>query len=285
MDKTPEEIKRDELVAEITQLETKIESLSNVENTHKLNIETLEGEIATLESTKEQKLGELSAIETDLANAIESAGTQKKTALKEAGEATEQVTELQATKKRLEDEVGEINAAITVATKAQLVTEESLAKAQDAHKAFVAHADSEKARILGELKHLDETAKAQVVVIEQQTALQTTLDEQNSTKQGQLQQLDTDIESKTEALATVTTELQTLEDTHAERMKTTGEEFKTFLDETEKAKAVAAEELKKVEDELSAKQSQAVAWVAREEELNQREQFIKERYAKAGIAW
>lgn len=272
-------------MAEITQLETKIGNLSNVENTHKLNIENLEGEIATLESTKEQKLGELSAVETDLANTIESAGTQKKHSLKEATEATEKVTELQATKKRLEDELGEINAAITVATQAQIVTEGSLAKAQEAHKAFMAHADGEKARILSELKQLDETAKAQVVVIEQQTALQTTLDASISTKQGELTQIESSIESAQNRHATVTTELQMLEDTHAERMKVTGEEFKTFIDETEKAKVVATEELKKVEDELTAKQSQAVAWVAREEELKQREQFIKERYAKAGIAW
>lgn len=285
MDKTPEEIKNEELVAKNAALEENIGKLSNVENTYKLKVEEVEREIATIEKTKKQKLGELSAVETDLKNALESAAKQKKSAIDGAVEVTEKVTALEAQKKTLENEIAEINAALIVATQAKTVTEESLAKAQEAHKTFMVHAESEKTRIKDELKQLDDAAKAQVVVIEAQSATQIALDAEISTKKGVVSQLDTDIETKTERVSTVTTELQNLEETHKNRMKATGEEFKTFMDETEAAKKKAAEELAIVEADLEAKNAKAVEWVGREEEMNQREQFLKERYKKAGIAW
>ena len=272
-------------MAQNAALEENIGKLSNVENTYKLKVETVEREVATIEETKKQKLGELSAVETDLKNALESAGKQKKSALDSATDATEKVTALEAQKKTLEGEIAEINAALVVATQAKIVTEESLSKAQEAHKAFMVHAESEKTRILGELKELDDAAKAQVVVIEAQSATQTSLDEQISSKRGVVTQLDTDIETKTERVSTVTTELRNLEVTHKNRMKATGEEFDTFMTETDAAKKKAAAELEVVEADLEAKNAKAVEWVGREEEMSQREQFLKERYKKAGIAW
>ena len=268
--KTPEELKKEELVADIARLEGEIGTLSNSKNTHQLNLETIEGEVATAEKERDAKLAELSMVEKDLEVAQISAANSKKDLMLEVDQLRFRVTDLVR-----------INEGCALLK----VEREALEVVMAEHEAFIAHAVSEKTRILAELKGLDDTAKAQAEVIVMQTTVQTSLDEQISSKRGVVEQLDTDIETKTERSATVTTELQNLEETHKNRMKATGEKFETFMTETDGAKKKAAEELAVVEADLETKNAQAVAWVGREEEMNQREQFLKERYKKAGITW
>lgn len=274
-----------ELADKKVEIEGEISLLSSSANSHKLTVETLEKEINGLNA----RIAELQKVKQDAEkSASDSVATLKSVRDKVATEIAalnKSVTDKESEKKTLEGEIAELNAAITVATQAQLTVEGSLAKAQADHAAFTKHADSEKTRIMGELKELDDAAKAQVVVIESQTAVQTTLDEQISTKREVVAELDTDIESKTKRAATVTTELQTLETKHANRMKVTGEEFKTFMDETEAAKKKASESLALVEASLKENEAKAVAQATRHDELEQRENFLKERYQRAGIAW
>lgn len=283
--KTPEQLKKEELVADIANLEREIGTLSNSKNTHQLNLQAIEGEVATAEKERDAKLAELAVVENDLEITQISAADSKKTLMLEVDQLRFRVTDLESIKSRLEKDLETVEVRINE-TRALLTTErQALEVVMAEHEAFMAHAVSEKTRILAELKGLDETAKEQVVVIQSQTATQTSLDEQILTKKGELSVLEDNIESATERHATVTVELQTLEETHANCMKTTGDEFKTFMHETEAAKTVASEALEVVESDLEKKNALAVSWVAREEELNQREQFMKDRYAKAGIDW
>lgn len=274
-----------ELADKKVEIEAEISRLSSSANTHKLNVENLEKEIERLNAVILDLQKQKEDAEKSASDSVTTLKSVREKVATEIAALNKSVTDKESEKKTLEGEIAELNAAITVATQAQLTVEGSLAKAQADYTAFTKHADSEKTRIMGELKELDDAAKAQVVVIESQTAVQTTLDEQISSKREVVAELDTDIESKTKRAATVTVELQTLEENHKNRMKVTGEEFKTFMDETEAAKKKASESLALVEASLKDNEAKAVAQATRHEELEQRENFLKERYQRAGIAW
>jgi len=267
-----------ELADKKVEIEAEISRLSSSANTHKLNVENLEKEIERLNAVILDLQKQKEDAEKSASDSVTTLKSVREKVAAEIAALNKSVTDKEEEKKKLEGEIAELNAAITVATQAQLTVEGSLAKAQADYAAFTKHADSEKTRIMGELKELDDAAKAQVVVIESQTAVQTTLDEQISSKREVVAELDTDIESKTKRAATVTVELQTLEETHKNRMKVTGEEFKTFMDETEAAKKKASESLALVEASLKDNEAKAVAQATRHEELEQRENFLKERY-------
>lgn len=184
--KSPEEIKNEELVAANKSLEESISKLSNVENTYKLKAEEGQREVAAIDKTIAEKQEEKLAAEKGAEQSVATLKIVRENVDKEISALNQSVVDKTTEKKKLDADLAEINGVITVATQARVTTEGLLTKAQAEHRLFMAHAENEKARILAELKQLDETAKAQVVVIESQTALQTSLDTQNAAKSKEL---------------------------------------------------------------------------------------------------
>ncbi len=274
-----------ELTEKKTTLENDIVALGNAANTSQLRKETLEKEIESLTAEITALVKQKEDAEKSAADSVKTLKGVREKVAAEIAALNKSVTDKESEKKVVEHNLAEINAAIIVATSARITTEELLAKAQAAHKAFMTHAESEKTRITGELKQLDDTAKAQVVVIESQTALQTSLDEQISTKSNELAGIEDNIEIADKRLATVTTDVATAEREHAQKLAAMAEEFETVSSETAAKTKKAKDELEAVEADLEHKKTNAIAMVTREEQLDAKEAYLKERFLKAGVPW
>jgi predicted nucleic acid-binding Zn-ribbon protein len=282
---TPLEKQVRELTEKKATLENDLVALGNAANTSQLRKETLEKEIEGLTADIAALIKQKEDAEKGAADSVKTLKGVREKVAAEIAALNKSVTDKESEKKVVEHNLAEINAAITVATNARITTEELLAKAQAAHKAFMTHAESEKTRITGELKQLDDTAKAQVVVIESQTALQTSLDEQNSIKSNELAGIEDNIEIATKRLATVTTDVATAEREHAQKLAAMAEEFETISSETAAKTKKAKDELEAVEADLEHKKANAIAMVTREEQLDAKEAYLKERYLKANVPW
>lgn len=283
--KTPEETKNETLVAQNASLEENIGKLSNVENTYKLKAEEGEQKLAAIDKEIAEKQEEKTAAEKGAEQSVATLKIVRENVDKEISALNQSVVDKTTEKKKLDSEVVEINGIITVATSARITTEELLAKAQADHKAFMTHAESEKARITDELKQLDDTAKAQVVVIQSQSTTQTFLDEQILTKKGELAVVEDNIEIANERYATVTTDVTKAERDHAEKLAAMVEESNTVSSEIAAATTKAKEELVVVEADLETKRAQAIMISTRGEQLDQKELYLKDKFQKAGIPW
>lgn len=277
--------RKEELLGEVSALGKTISQLENLINDKRLVVEGIEKDIATIDSQKTVKELELKEAEQETAKAQELMRVAKIDASATITKLGEDVGDYQAKiaffKEQLHD------AKVSMAETQEAIKNEYalLEKVKAEYKEFSDTTSLVRVHLTGEVEALQKDHGTATALLAEKKGEVEVVEGQIVEVKAKLIDVQSELEAGYVEKERINTANMVAEKAHNESMMNLAQILDAEITSNREWIATAKEELAEVEKDLESKNAQAISLVARTAQLDQREEYLKEKYARAGIQW